>query len=92
MGGATLRTLNVLTGDLIVEKRLHKPELGKLFEPADLGSHIVFPFASSNDAVVLSEGYVLRGIDVATGQEKWKWAAEDQGYVVQQKAISTSCY
>ena len=32
-GGATLRLLDVTTGELLVERRLHKPEAGRLFEP-----------------------------------------------------------
>lgn len=87
-GGATLRTFDALTGDLIVERRLHKAELGRLFQPADLGSQLAFPTktdsadVSNSDVYVLSDGHVLRSVDSLTGEIKWQWSAEDQGYVI----------
>lgn len=84
-GGATLRTFDALTGGLVIEKRLHEPALGKLFEPADLGSQIAFPSKadgpSKDDAYILTDGHALRSIDCLTGQLKWQWLSEDQGYV-----------
>ena len=75
-GGATLRLLDVTTGELLVERRLHKPEDGRLFEPETLGTTIVFD--GESDMYLLSNAHVTRRIDGKTGEVKWGWSAPDQ--------------
>jgi ER membrane protein complex subunit 1 len=83
-GGSTLRTFNVLTGHLLLEKRLHAPNTGSLFEPGDLGLGIAFvPGSTPNESelLVLTNGHTLRRVDAKTGEVVWSWTSEDQRYV-----------
>ena len=84
-GGSTLRTFNVLTGHLLLEKRLHAPHTGTLFEPGDLGLGIAFvPSSTPNESeqlLVLTSGHTLRRVDARTGEVVWSWTSEDQRYV-----------
>ena len=75
-GGATLRLLDTNTGDLLAERRLHKPEAGRLFEPETLGTTIVFD--GEGDLYILSNANIVRRIDGKTGEVKWGWSAPDQ--------------
>ncbi|GBE86822.1 hypothetical protein SCP_1000640 [Sparassis crispa] len=86
-GGATLRLFDALTGDLRVEKRLHRPDAGRLFEPETLGTAIAF---EKDDVFVLSNGHILRRVDSKTGELKWCWASPDEAsLVVYSKIIAT---
>ncbi|THH04236.1 hypothetical protein EW145_g5667 [Phellinidium pouzarii] len=83
-GGATFRVFDIAKGDLLVERRLHTPSAGHLFEPNDLGSHIVFAegndttISSNIDLFALTNGHVLRRLDAITGRVRWEWTAEDK--------------
>jgi ER membrane protein complex subunit 1 len=81
-GGSTLRTFDSLAGHLLLEKRLHSPETGRLFEPSDLGVSIAF-VPNSSQLLVLTNGHTLRSIDGKTGEIKWSWTSEDQRFVDQ---------
>ncbi|KZT68592.1 DUF1620-domain-containing protein [Daedalea quercina L-15889] len=79
-GGATLRLLDASNGDLLAERRLHKPEFGRLFDPETSGSTIAFD--SEGDVYVLSNAHVVRRIDGKTAEVKWSWSAPDQTSLV----------
>ncbi|KAF8809912.1 DUF1620-domain-containing protein [Phlegmacium glaucopus] len=88
-GGSTLRTFDALTGQLLVEKRLHLPEIGILSEPAFIGKHVIFS-PGSTDIYVLSNGYTVTCINGKTGDVKWSWSSPDQSsLVVYSKLILT---
>ncbi|KAF8963227.1 hypothetical protein BDZ97DRAFT_1038548 [Flammula alnicola] len=80
-GGATLRTFDALTGQLLLEKRLHAPEVGALSEPLHFGKHIIFS-PNPTDLYVLSNGCTVRNINGSTGEVKWTWTSPDQGSLV----------
>ncbi|KAF4611826.1 hypothetical protein D9613_004025 [Agrocybe pediades] len=80
-GGAILRNFNALTGELLLEKRLHKPEIGALSEPLHLGKDVVFA-PHSNQMYVLSNGCTISCIDGSTGEVIWSWTSPDQGSMV----------
>ncbi|TDL26922.1 DUF1620-domain-containing protein [Rickenella mellea] len=96
-GGSTFRSFDALTGQLISEKRLHRPDTGRLFEPANLGSHVAFPALKddtgrkSTDVFVLTNGCELRRIDAMTGEVKWTWSAteEQKSFIVFSRVVST---
>lgn len=78
-GGATLHLLDVTAGDLLVEKRLHNSESGRLFEPETLGTALAFdPTGQDHDVFVLSNGYILRRVDGKNGEVEWGWTAPDE--------------
>ena len=79
-GGSTLRTFDALTGQLLVEKRLHSPEIGLLSEPIFIGKHVIFS-PGSTDIYVLSNGYTVTNIDGRTGDVNWSWTSPDQRFV-----------
>jgi ER membrane protein complex subunit 1 len=78
-GGSTLRTFDALTGQLLVEKRLHLPEIGILSEPVFIGKHVIFS-PDSTDIYVLSNGYTVTNINSETGDVKWSWSSPDQRF------------
>ena len=83
-GGATVRTFDTQSGDLIAERQQHVPASGLLFQPSDLGAHITFvekndtTLAPTTDAYVLTNGHVIRRIDSMSGNTRWEWAAPDK--------------
>ncbi|KAH9476635.1 ER membrane protein complex subunit 1 [Psilocybe cubensis] len=85
-GGSTLRTFSLLTGSLLLEKRLHHPANGALLEPAHLGKQVVFS-REGNDSngnqkdvlYVLTNGCEVRKLDAQSGKEMWAWKSPDQG-------------
>ena len=79
-GGSTLRTFDALTGQLLVEKRLHLPEIGLPSEPVFIGKHVIFSL-DSTDIYVLSNGYTVTNIDSETGDVKWSWSSPDQRFI-----------
>lgn len=80
-GGANLRTFDALSGQLLVEKRLHSLEKGAPSEPLDFGKYITFS-PDSADLYVLSNGYTVTSVDGITGESKWTWSPPDQEYVL----------
>ncbi|KAI8996246.1 DUF1620-domain-containing protein [Trametes punicea] len=91
VGGAYLRLFDATEGDLLLEKRLHSPEIGRLFEPAFLGIALAFGVGEqAKDVYVLTDGHVLRCVHQQTGEVKWGWSAPDQtSLVVYSKIIAT---
>ncbi|KAH9886661.1 DUF1620-domain-containing protein [Cubamyces lactineus] len=91
LGGAYLRLFDTLSGDLLLESRLHSPEVGRLFEPEALGAAVAFGAGEqAKDVYVLTDGHVLRCIDRHTGDVKWGWSAPDQtSLVIYSKIVAT---
>ncbi|PPQ95955.1 hypothetical protein CVT26_016121 [Gymnopilus dilepis] len=88
-GGATLRSFDALTGNLLLEKRLHKPELGALSTPISLGKHVT-SLPNSKDLYILTNGCTVTSIDGTTGEVKWTWTSPDQGsLIIHSKLILT---
>jgi hypothetical protein len=78
-GGATLRSFDALTGQLLVERRLRTPELAN---PSDLGTDLAFVHDSSDihsDVFVLTNGHTVLRLDGLSGKTKWSWTSPDQG-------------
>jgi ER membrane protein complex subunit 1 len=76
-GGATLRLLDVTSGNLLSEQYLHKPEAGRLLEPDIVGLSLAFDSDSSH-VYTLTNGHTVRRIDTKTGEVRWGWNAPDQ--------------
>ena len=85
-GGSTLRTFDALTGQLLIEKRLHLPEFGLPSEPAFIGKHVVFSPRSA-DIYVLSNGRTVTNIDGKTGDVKWSTSSPDKRFISSPSAI-----
>ncbi|TFK33104.1 hypothetical protein BDQ12DRAFT_658417 [Crucibulum laeve] len=89
-GGSTLRTFETLTGEIILEKRMHSPELGHLAEPPYLGKAVAF-VPNSSDVYILTNGYTIQHMDGNTGDIKWTWSSPDQSsLVIYSKLVFTS--
>ncbi|KAI0369552.1 DUF1620-domain-containing protein [Pilatotrama ljubarskyi] len=90
-GGAYLRLFDTIEGDLLLERRLHSPEAGRLFEPESLGTALSFGVGEQVEHVyVLTDGHVVRGIDRRTGDVTWGWSAPDQtSQVIYSKLVAT---
>lgn len=87
-GGASLRTFDIQSGDLIAERRQHVPSSGLLFHPSDLGAHIVFADQKdATDTYVLTNGHVIRRVDSLSGHAKWEWSAPEKVYVLLHVAL-----
>ena len=79
-GGSTttLRTFDASNGQILLEKRMHPPETGALFNPIDMGNDITFSSDSPN-FYVLSNSCTVSAIDGETGDFRWRWTSPDQG-------------
>jgi hypothetical protein len=78
-GGATLRTLDIVSGQLLVEKRLHSLDKGAFSEPLHFGKHVTFS-PDSSDIYALTNGCTVTSVDGSSGESKWTWTSPDQGY------------
>jgi hypothetical protein len=76
-GGSTLRTFDCLTGQLILEKRLHAPHTDHL-DPysSGFGAQIAF-IPETVDVFALTNGRTVRRIG-ADGTEHWAWESPDK--------------
>ncbi|EGO03055.1 hypothetical protein SERLA73DRAFT_103134 [Serpula lacrymans var. lacrymans S7.3] len=95
-GGATLREFDLFKGHLLLEKRLHDPLLGHLWEPSNLGTSIISTGASSSSdsssstILALTNGDTLTSINSSTGETHWEWTSPDKGtLIIYSKAITT---
>ncbi|KAI0651032.1 DUF1620-domain-containing protein [Trametes meyenii] len=91
VGGAYFRLFDAMDGDLLLERKLHSPESGRLLEPETLGVALEFGLGERvNDVYVLTDGHVLRNIDRRAGEVRWGWTAPDQSsLVVYSKILAT---
>ncbi|KAG6816901.1 hypothetical protein H0H87_001854 [Tephrocybe sp. NHM501043] len=85
-GGATLRLFDGITGSLYLETPLHTPESARIAEPYYLGTHIAF--GNEDAAYVLTDGHVVRRLDITTGQIKWTWKSPS-GLIIHTNLVST---
>ncbi|KAG1773685.1 hypothetical protein EV702DRAFT_559870 [Suillus placidus] len=83
-GGSTLRTYDLETGHLILEKQLHSPVDGRLHEPQNLGISLLRstnPSLNSTAYLALTNGDSVTHLD-ETGDTLWTWNSPDQGSLV----------
>ncbi|KAG1750542.1 uncharacterized protein EDB91DRAFT_1108061 [Suillus paluster] len=83
-GGSTLRTYDLETGHLILEKQLHSPVDGRLHEPQNLGISLLRstdPSLNSTAYFALTNGDSVTRLD-ETGEILWTWNSPDQGSLV----------
>jgi hypothetical protein len=91
-GGSTLRTYDLKTGHLILEKQLHSPVDGRLHEPQNLGISLLLSTDSSLNSTAyfaLTNGDSVTRLDEA-GKTLWTWSSPDQGCVYSYYAVFTS--
>ncbi|KAI0820139.1 DUF1620-domain-containing protein [Trametes gibbosa] len=91
VGGAYLRLFDAIEGDLLLETRLHTPDVGRLLEPDNTGTAISFGCEEQAGQVfVLTDGHILRSVDRLSGEVKWGWSAPDQtSLVVYSRILAT---
>ncbi|KAL4255601.1 ER membrane protein complex subunit 1 [Pleurotus pulmonarius] len=90
-GGATLRTFDILNGDLLLEQRIHEPSHGQLYEPSYLGTSVAYT-ADGSDLVVLSNGGLVQRLD-NLGAVKWSWSSSDpSALVIFSKVVTTTTH
>jgi hypothetical protein len=80
-GGSTLRTYDLETGHLILEKQLHSPVDGRLHEPQNLGISLLRSTdisLNSTTYFALTNGDSVTRLD-ETGDILWAWKSPDQG-------------
>jgi hypothetical protein len=76
-GGSTLRTLDSLTGQLILEKRLHAPHTDHA-DPSDFGFGTAIAFIPESVVVfALTNGRTVQRIG-ADGAVHWAWESPDK--------------
>ncbi|KAK0476054.1 hypothetical protein IW261DRAFT_1491717 [Armillaria novae-zelandiae] len=75
--GATLRSFDVLSGHLLLEKRLHSTDTRLPSESGLTGSCITF--TADSDIIALTNGHTVQFI-TKSGEIRWTWTAEDQRY------------
>ncbi|KAG2143699.1 hypothetical protein DEU56DRAFT_884358 [Suillus clintonianus] len=83
-GGSTLRTYDLETGHLILEKQLHSPVNGRLHEPQNFGISLlrsIDPSLNSTSYFALTNGDSVTRLD-ETGDSLWTWNSPDQGSLI----------
>ncbi|KAJ3711601.1 DUF1620-domain-containing protein [Lentinula raphanica] len=86
-GGANLRSFNVLNGEMLLEKSLHRPNTGFLIQPNSLGTYIAFG-KQTREIYTLTNG---RTVNLVNGSDiSWTWTAEEQGSQVLYSALSVN--
>ncbi|KAF9450978.1 DUF1620-domain-containing protein [Macrolepiota fuliginosa MF-IS2] len=81
-GGAILRTFDIQTGSLLLEKQLHPPELGHHAEPHSLGKHVAFGGSNTTDIYVLTDGHEFVRMDQKTGEILWTFVMPDASSLI----------
>ncbi|KAF6749878.1 hypothetical protein DFP72DRAFT_1013730 [Ephemerocybe angulata] len=76
-GGAIARGLDIKTGVLTFERRLHANSEGLLVDPNDLGKGIAIG-TTSQDVYTLTNGHTVTRLDKSTGKPSWTWSGQDQ--------------
>ena len=71
-GGAISRSLDLKTGEIIFEQRLHSISEATIIQP-----QATFD-ASSQDVYTLSNGHTVSRLDQKTGTPTWSWSGQDQ--------------
>lgn len=83
-GGSTLRTYDLETGHLILEKQLHSPGDARVHEPQNLGISLL---RSTNHSLNSTAYFALTNGDSVThldetGDIVWTWNSPDQGSMI----------
>jgi len=77
-GGATLRIFDYSTGQLVLEKQLHRPHEGHRLYIGDFeNGTAVALMEQSRDIVVLTNGYNVQRVG-ETGKVHWVWESPDK--------------
>ncbi|CAE6434911.1 unnamed protein product [Rhizoctonia solani] len=77
-GGSHVRLFESFTGNLLWERQLHPPSLGRLLEPANLGVDVTFWHELSDiDAYVLTNGNTVSRLEGRSGKTVWSWNTDD---------------
>jgi outer membrane protein assembly factor BamB len=88
IGGGILRTFDIETGVLLLEKQIHPPQLGHRAEPHTLGKHVVFGDSNSTDIYVLTNGYNFARMNRETGETRWNFASPDARFAIHPNCFS----
>ncbi|KAJ3575190.1 hypothetical protein NP233_g1262 [Leucocoprinus birnbaumii] len=89
-GGAILRTFDIQTGVMVLEKQLHPPQQGHLAEPHFFGKHVAFGGDNSTDIYVLANGHTFYRMDRNTGEIHWQFAMPDaSSLIIHTKVVLT---
>ncbi|CAE6535426.1 unnamed protein product [Rhizoctonia solani] len=90
-GGSHVRLFESFTGNLLWERQLHSPALGRLLEPANLGVDVVFwPDLSDIDAYVLTNGNTISRLEGRSGKTVWSWNTDDISTLLSRVVLSPS--
>lgn len=77
-GGATLRTFDYSTGQLILEKQLHTPHESYRLRAGNFESGTAVAFMEqSRDIIVLTNGHNVQRVG-ETGKVHWVWESPDK--------------
>ncbi|KAJ1304145.1 hypothetical protein OPQ81_008545 [Rhizoctonia solani] len=88
-GGSHVRLLESFTGNLLWERQLHLPSLGRLLEPANLGVDVVFWNELSDiDAYVLTNGHTISRLEGRSGKTIWTWNTDDTSTLLSRVILS----
>lgn len=74
-----VRLLEVRTGHIIWEVRLHQPQFAYAVEPRSLGVDMIFAADGSPDLFVLTNGHSVYRLNGLTGDVKWQRRLAEQG-------------
>ncbi|CUA76989.1 hypothetical protein RSOLAG22IIIB_06436 [Rhizoctonia solani] len=90
-GGSHVRLFESFTGNLLWERQLHPPSLGRLLEPTSLGVDVTFWHELSDiDAYVLSNGNTVSRLEGRSGKSVWSWNTDDIGPLLSHVVLSSS--
>ncbi|KDN38529.1 hypothetical protein RSAG8_09418, partial [Rhizoctonia solani AG-8 WAC10335] len=90
-GGSHVRLFESFTGNLLWERQLHPPSLGRLLEPANLGVDVAFWHDLSDiDAYVLTNGNSVGRLEGRSGKTVWSWNTDDIGTLLSRVILSSS--
>ncbi|KAG8734710.1 hypothetical protein FRC10_011504 [Ceratobasidium sp. 414] len=88
-GGSHFRLFEAFTGNLLWERQLHRPSLGRHLEPADLGVDIAFGRDVRDiDAYVLTNAHTVTRFEGRSGKTIWSWTTVDTSILVSRLILS----
>ncbi|KAG9080144.1 hypothetical protein FRC06_007017, partial [Ceratobasidium sp. 370] len=90
-GGSYIRLFEAFKGSLLWERQLHRPSLGRLLEPADLGVDVVFGRDVRDiDAYVLTNAHTVTRLEGRSGKTAWSWTTTDTSILISRLILSES--
>ncbi|KAJ1299996.1 hypothetical protein OPQ81_011830 [Rhizoctonia solani] len=88
-GGSHVRLFESFTGNLLWERQLHLPSLGRLLEPENLGVDVAFWNELSDiDAYVLTNGHTISRLEGRSGKTIWTWNTDDTSILLSRVILS----